>query len=238
MCTSDRVKQCSMCKRILLFDRFNAKTERKDGKRSECKECQAAKSKVYIENNKEKIAESGKRYYQANKEHVCERTRNNHKKNIERGKALRKIRYEANKKRYSATSMAWAKHKRVTDPMFKLMHGVRTIILKSLTYYNHHKQSKTTQLVGCPIEQLFQHPVDSFIVRYNRFPRVDEKIHLDHIWPFNIAETETEINELCHWTNMQWLTAEDNMKKGCKLDWQTQYYPEIDAMLAHSFPTV
>jgi len=62
------MKKCTKCKEEKPLEEFNKDKEKKDGRRSACKEC----SKQYYENNREKIIEQrkgyNKQYYENNKE--------------------------------------------------------------------------------------------------------------------------------------------------------------------------
>ena len=39
------------------------------------------------------------------------------------------------------------------------------------------------------------------------------KYHIDHIVPLATAQTEEDVIKLCHYTNLQLLTAKDNLEK-------------------------
>ena len=41
--------------------------------------------------------------------------------------------------------------------------------------------------------------------------------HIDHIIPLASAKSIEEVIKLCHYTNLQPLWAEDNLKKGAKI---------------------
>lgn len=44
--------------------------------------------------------------------------------------------------------------------------------------------------------------------------KMGSEIHIDHIIPFYAAKSEEELIELAHYTNLQPLWKEDNLKKG------------------------
>ena len=62
------MKVCSKCKQKKPFEGFNKERARKDGLRSQCKDC----VKQYREQNKERFSEQQKQYYEQNKERIRE----------------------------------------------------------------------------------------------------------------------------------------------------------------------
>ena len=60
---------------------------------------------------------------------------------------------------------------------------------------------------------------DYFFIFY-KYDYNDEEVEIDHIIPLSIANTEQEIINLCHYSNLQLLKKEDNRFKSNKLNWE------------------
>lgn len=86
-----------------------------------------------------------------------------------------------------------------TDPIFKLMTNVRSAVYRAL----ERKTSRTIDLLGCSAKEL-----DEWLG-----PKPSTNHHLDHICPLSQARDYEEAKSLCHYTNLQWLSAEENLKK-------------------------
>ena len=79
----------------------------------------------------------------------------------------------------------------------------------------YKKTSKTKALIGCEFYVLISHIEAQF---YGGMTWSNHsKWHLDHIIPISSGETEEEIIELCHYSNLQPLWASDNIRKGAKI---------------------
>ena len=78
------------------------------------------------------------------------------------------------------------------------------------------KNTKSRDILGCSFEELQQHLEMTCIENYGVLPD-DLKyvgIHIDHIIPVSSTANEQELYDLNHFSNLQYLTAEDNLKKG------------------------
>jgi hypothetical protein len=79
------------------------------------------------------------------------------------------------------------------------------------------KSNTTFDIIGCSPEFLKQHIEKLFLnemswENYGLFGW-----HIDHIIPLSSSKNESEFYRLCHYTNLQPLWAEDNLKKSNKI---------------------
>jgi len=100
--------------------------------------------------------------------------------------------------------------------LFKLKQNVRHRVREFLKQKNIKKNSKTFELVGCTPEFLKDY-LETKFTKGMSWDLMGKYIHIDHITPLSSANTDEEIYELCHYTNLQPLWAEDNLKKSNKM---------------------
>lgn len=227
------MKTCSKCKIEKSYENFHKHKISKDGHHSKCKVCRSLHSKQYNELNKEKrkkynelnqerIKEFNKKYYQYNKEILKKKSIENYYLNIEDKKDYRekskerikewnKLNRENRRKKY--------KIKRNTDHLFKFRHNVRSLIGGSFKRGTNQfsKKAKTETILGCTIEEFRLYIESKF--KDGMTLSNHGKWHLDHIIPLASATTEEEIIKLNHYTNFQPLWAEENIRKGNRLDY-------------------
>ena len=89
--------------------------------------------------------------------------------------------------------------------MYKMRKLLRSLMWSHFQAKAHKKGTKTETLLGCSFESLLSHIG----------PR-PEDAHLDHICPCAQARTEEELIKLQHYTNLRWLSAEENLAKSDK----------------------
>jgi hypothetical protein len=109
----------------------------------------------------------------------------------------------------------YEKTKREKDLLFQISSRVRNRVLQVIKNKGYSKKCKTGEMLGCSWEHLKYHLESKFkngMTWENR-----SKWHIDHIVPISSAKSEEEISILCHYTNLQPLWAEDNLRKGNKM---------------------
>jgi hypothetical protein len=199
-------KICRKCKLEKDVCEFYKHSRNPNIYRGQCKKCMNSDSVSHYSNNKEKIKEQNKIYVNKNSEKIKKR---------------RKIYVENNPNLFKDWIEKNKEHRRNyinnynSNPISKLKNSLRSRIngLMNKKYNN----PRTTDLVGCDYEFLIIYIESKFINGMSWDNYGYYGWHLDHIIPLSSAKTEEELCKLCHYTNLQPLWAEDNLKKSNKI---------------------
>ena len=75
----------------------------------------------------------------------------------------------------------------------------------------------TFNIVGCTPIELKEHIEKQFTDKMSWENYSLKGWHIDHKIPLVLATNKEEVYELCHYTNLQPMWAEDNLKKGVSI---------------------
>jgi len=215
-------KICSKCKIGKEVCEFSKNTQKKDGLHPSCKDC----CKDFYNKNKQLILDRNKLWRITNPEVKKNSDLNYRLNNPDNRKKSDKVYREKNLEKIKLRKKVWKKNnpeyqtqyekkRKDIDLLFKLNKSVRGRIYKFLKTNNITKTNKTFDIVGCSPEFLKEHLEQQFTKGMSWDNQ--GKWHIDHKIPLSSAKTEEEIYKLCHYSNLQPLWAEDNLKKGCKI---------------------
>lgn len=194
-------KKCIKCNIEKPITDFYKDSSTKDNYRPECKSCKRQLGKLRYLQNRERINEQCRQYYRDNKEAHSERC-------IQY--------YQKNKQTIHKYMNQYQKTRRATDSLYSLICKIRNLIGKSHRNQKYSKKSKTFKILGCEGWFLQVHLEYTFELNYG-VPYTGQAVHIDHIIPISSATSEDELLKLNHWTNLQYLTPEDNLKKSDSL---------------------
>jgi hypothetical protein len=176
-------KQCKKCKHFKALDEYSQKIGGKYNKNTICKECKKVTSQDYRNKNPEK----NKEYYRS---------------------------WDSKKKKeFTEKRRVWAKLKRQTDKFYKYKQKIRTTMNRAFTRKLVKKSKKTELLLGCSMDFFLKYLEGLFKPGMTFDNHGTHGWHIDHIVPLKVAKTIEEIEKLCHYTNLQPLWAEENLKK-------------------------
>jgi hypothetical protein len=193
-------KICSKCKEEKLNCDFNIDNSRPDKLYSSCKECRKIVVKEYSKKKSKKINEYQKEYKKNNLNKIIERNR---------------LYYDKNKEKINKSNYVRTKNRRKEDPIFKLRSNLNVRIRLFMKSVNIIKNNSTLNIIGCSPQVLKEHLETQFVDGMSWDNR--SEWHIDHIIPLSSAKTEEELYKLCHYSNLQPLWAEDNLKKSNKI---------------------
>jgi len=108
----------------------------------------------------------------------------------------------------------YAQKQRLLNPLTKIKENLRTRLNKFIKKENKSKQLKN--ILGCSYENLKIYLENKFYGEMT-WENYGKLWCIDHIIPLASAKTTEEVENLNHYTNLQPLLNEDNLKKGKKL---------------------
>jgi hypothetical protein len=209
------MKQCTKCKEMKELSCFGKEKYGKYGIRSQCKDCRKIIGKQYRNQNIKKVTMAKKKWNDKNP---------NYQQQYRQANTIKAQKYykqwcKNNREKTIEYSKKYKQYNIKMDPIFKLKQDIRALIYHSFRRQNYTKTSKTYKILGCNWQSLHIHLKQSFIKNYHRTPNKNDTLHIDHKIPLAIAKTKDDVIKLCHYTNLQWLLAKDNLEKKDKLDW-------------------
>ena len=219
------IKKCNKCLIEKPISEFNNHYKGKYGVRGDCKLCRKIYTKTYRETNKEKellrhksyriennekIKERSAAFYQKNKININEKRKEYKSLNIDKVNLQMK---EAGD-RWRSKNKNYVAKRRNTDYLYKIRVNLTSRINGFFKYSKMTKNCKTMDILGISIEGFREHLRSKFTEKMNFENYGKLGWHIDHIIPLSSANTEEEIIKLCHYTNLQPLWWDDNIKKG------------------------
>lgn len=169
------------------------------------------KDKEYYERNKTRIKEYHKEHYKKNKEKIKDYAKNNRERINKYKKEWEKKEGNKEKRRL------YINNKRKTDCNFRLAEALRSRIRRAIK--RNSKTDKSLELLGCTPEFFISYLESKFLPGMSWENYGINGWHMDHIIPCNSFDlSDPEQQKICfHYTNLQPLWAEDNIRKSDRL---------------------
>ena len=204
---------CRKCEKELEFSFFDKCGKTKCGVRSICKSCRKS-----LNNETSEITQlKRKEYYELNKEIMLKNSENYRIRNKEKILSSAKKYREENKEKVAISKRISTKKRYKNDGFFR----VTTQLRKYVRRYFDIKTSprNTMDVVGCTPQELKTKIESQFKdwMCWDNYGYGKGKWVIDHKVPLSSAINIEELHQLCHYSNLQPLCWEQNMKKSNKI---------------------
>lgn len=201
---SEQTKTCGKCGETKCVLSFHKNSATKDRLKHFCKTCENARSSAWRKlatTDQSRIRQQVKEWNERNPGRAKELHKRWRDKNPSKLKQARtKYRNEA----FESKSPAY------------YAQLCRARIYKAFANISGSKNKRTMELIGCTRDDLKQHLEATFIESYGIEPEDWMDVHIDHIVPLCSAQSQTETELLCHFSNLRLIFADENLIKGGK----------------------
>lgn len=222
-------KECTKCGEVKPLSEYSKNSRNKTtGLQPKCKACDSAYYKKnreqirdrisnHYENNKKAILAQMKLYREKNKEAISEREKKYYQENKKSIRKKNKAWYENNREQVNNWNKQYQKERLKTDISFKLARNLRKRTWDALKH--NAKSVSTLKMLGCTTKELRKHLESQFTEGMSWDNYGYNGWHIDHIIPcasFDLSDPEQQ-RQCFHYTNLQPLWAEDNLRKSDKI---------------------
>ena len=233
-------KVCNTCEISKSLEEYTTNKRNKDGKDNRCKLCESERRKQNIEKQREsqrKWREKNpdymkeyskkpeniayhKEYYKENKDAYLNNTRQWRRENSEKYMETRNKYMEENRDKMNEYHRQWKKQQRDENVNYKLKENTsRRIRYELNTLLKGKKTKRTTEYIGCSIDELKMHIEKQFNNQMN-WKNYGSYWHIDHIIPCTAWNLSTEEDNKYCWNfrNLQPLESSENKSKKDKYE--------------------
>ncbi len=183
--------------------------------------------KKYAKNRK-RVREYQKKYHEKNKKRINERRREIRYSKIEEVRAYKRKHRDDNRDKYKKYQKNYKHKKYYSDENYRLKMIIKSRIRTAIKTCNGTKNNTTLELLGCSIKFIKNHLQSKFKkgMSWKNYGNGKYKWNLDHVIPCAYFDlTKQKEQEKCfHWSNLQPLWQEDNIKKGSVYNGKRHYY--------------
>jgi hypothetical protein len=207
-------KVCNKCGVEKPYFEYHKKKSSKDGYVTICKSCRKTSLQQYYKDNKENILLKRKKELEIFPEKIKERRKKTYQNNKDKRIEYVKTYYINNKESILNTKKNYISNRRKNDAIFKLQMVIRSRLDK---FINGKTNNFMQELLGCSFDELKKHIESQFTEGMSWNNHSIYGWHIDHKIPLSKAKSEKELYYLCHYSNLQPLWAQDNLKKSNKI---------------------
>ena len=215
-----REKFCTGCDSFKSLDSFNKRKGAPLGIDSRCRECQRKKPSVLriSEEQKQQRIKTKRILHQSVIDNgktcsVCHilkpHTSFGNSTKFKDGFLERCNDCAQKRKKELAKKHGKQKHERImNDPVAKSRKNARRMILSAFRYVGSKKNAKTYEIIGLDAKTFEQ-----WLRDVSRVKPETHNVHIDHVIPISSAQSHDEVLALSHFSNLQWLAHDENIRK-------------------------
>ena len=217
------MKTCNKCKIVKEYSEFNKRKALKDGHRSRCRVCSAEDHQLRKVNqakkpSTEKSRAAKRAKYHARKAKGIKRTelqkekeRIYHQNNKEAIAKNKQIWKQENREAHLQYRREYEQKRRENDSLYRIKCGIRNRIGSFIRQVD--SSANTQDILGLSFNEVYHYLISTAFKNYGSYIDLPGIYHIDHVIPISSAKSKEEVLALNHYSNLQLLYIEDNLKK-------------------------